>query len=249
MLRLNLFCCVLLGATAAAACWRSATSQERPAPRRDAPAEAAARPPGAQGAVSETVPERIAPSSRYLFYLHGAILEGTRGRAVSRKFGVYEYEKILDAFARQGFNVISEVRSKGASPHASAAKVAGQVEALLRAGVAPQHITVVGASRGGGIALMVSTLLENRDLNFVIIASCADSPFFKKIRPGLHGNVLSIYDRDDDTGAGTCQRFIGQSPGVNRRQEIVLRTGQGHGIVYHPMKDWLDPVFDWAVRP
>jgi hypothetical protein len=185
-------------------------------------------------------------NKRYLFYLHGAILEGTKGHAVSPKFGVYEYDKILEAFRREGFTVISEVRRKGTVSEKYAAKVASQVGELLKAGVPPQRITIVGASRGGSIALIASSLIRNRDVNFVILASCAESRYFKNLRPDLYGNVLSIYDRDDDTGAGSCNRFVAQSSGMNRHQEIVLTTGLGHGIVYHPVKEWLDPVFNWA---
>jgi acetyl esterase/lipase len=248
MFKLNLFLFLLLG-TLAMACWHPATPQDAPSPRTDAPAANVSRPADPPGSVQETLPRRIETTARYLFYLHGAILEGTSGRAVSQKFGAYEYEQILGAFARRGFTVISEVRSRGMAPEKYAAKVAQQVDALLKAGVAPQRITVVGASRGGGIALLISTLLRNREVNFVILASCADSSFFKKLHPSLYGNILSIYDRDDDTGAGTCQRFIAQSPGVGRYQEIVLQTGLGHGIVYHPLKDWLDPLFNWADQP
>lgn len=199
-------------------------------------------------AQTRTIPQRIDATSQYLFYLHGAILEGTKGHAVSPKFGVYEYDKILKAFVREGFTVISEVRRKGTPPQKYAAKVASQVDELLKAGVPPRRITIVGASRGGGIALIASSLIKNRDVNFVILASCAGSRFFNNLDPDLYGNVLSIYDRDDDTGAGSCNRFVQQSSGINRHQEIVLTTGLGHGIVYHPMKNWLDPLFNWALQ-
>lgn len=198
--------------------------------------------------VFATIPPRIDATSRYLFYLHGAIIEGTNGHAVSPKFGDYEYEKILAAFVSQGFTVISEVRRKGTSPQKYAVKVAAQVNELLKAGVPPERITIVGASRGGAIALVASSLIKNRNVNFVILASCAGSRVFKNIDPNLYGNVLSIYDRDDDTGAGSCNRFVQQSSGINRHQEIVLATGLGHGIVYHPVKNWLDPLFNWALQ-
>lgn len=250
MPKLNLLLSALLGATMAAACARPAAPFEAHPPRAPAPTpQAASTPAGApqrRGSVSEDVPSRVEPGARYLFYLHGAILEGTRGRARSDRFGVYEYERILDALAARGFNVISEVRRGGASPSSAAEKLAGQVRALLGAGVAPERITVVGASRGGGIALIASMLLRNRDLNFVVLASCADSAFYRRQRLSPHGNLLSIYDRDDDTGAGSCRRYLEGSPGVNRRREIVLETGLGHGVVYRPLEEWLGPASEWA---
>lgn len=241
MLKLNRIFFILLATMTTMACFHSASTQTKRQPN-DQPQ--AAKP--TQGMVFETLPHRIDATSRYLFYLHGAILEGTRGHAVSPKFGVYEYEKILAAFAREGFTVISELRRKGTAPEKYAAKVASQVDELLKANVPPQKITIVGASRGGSIALIASSLLKNRDLNFVILASCANSRYFKNLHSDLYGNVLSIYDRDDDTGAGSCSRFVQPSAGIKRHQEIVLTTGLGHGIVYQPLKEWLAPLFNWA---
>lgn len=240
--KLHRIFCTLLVTTTAMACVHSASPQQQP--QTNTPAVTQSH--ESLGVVLETLPQSIDPKAKYLFYLHGAILEGTNGHAVSPKFGTYEYDKILAAFTREGFNVISEIRKRGTTREEYGAKVATQVDKLLKAGVAPDRITIVGASRGGGIALIASTLIKNRDVNFVILSSCADSPFFRKLHPNLYGNVLSIYDRDDDTGVRSCNRFIEQSSGVNRHQEIVLTTGLGHGIVYHPLKEWLDPLFNWV---
>jgi hypothetical protein len=237
-------CFILLMTTTAIACLQSAGRQNKQQTNNQP--QQVNKQTATSGVIFETIPSRIDATSRYLFYLHGAILEGTKGHAVSPKFGVYEYENILAAFAREGFTVISELRRKGTAPEKYAVKVASQVNELLKAGVPPERITIVGASRGGGIAMIASALVKNRDVNFVILASCAGSRFFKNIDPDLYGNVLSIYDRDDDTGAGSCERFVQQSSGINRHQEIVLTTGLGHGIVYHPSKNWLDPLFNWA---
>lgn len=236
--------CTLLVTTTAVACAHSVSPRQQL--QANTPAPSVSQSHESLGVILETIPEPIDLKSKYLFYLHGAILEGTKGQAISPRFGSYEYKEILAAFTREGFTVISEVRKRGTPLEESGAKVAAQVDKLLKAGVAPERITILGASRGGGIALIASTLIRNRDVNFVILSSCADSPFFRKLHPNLYGNVLSIYDRDDDTGVRSCNRFIEQSSGVNRHQEIVLTTGLGHGIVYHPLKDWLDPLFNWV---
>src|ERR1044072_9278546 len=64
------------------------------------------------GMIFATVPSKADPNARYLFYLSGYIVEAGNRRPTSPKFGVYEYDEILNAFAREGFVVISEARVK-----------------------------------------------------------------------------------------------------------------------------------------
>jgi hypothetical protein len=117
-----------------------------------------------------TVPANIDASKYYLFYLHGKILEDQGINAVSEKYGPYDYEKIVSALKKRGFVVISEVRSKNTNPWEYARKVVGQIEVLLEKNVPPQNITVVGASKGAGITVLISHLLKNKEANFVPMA-------------------------------------------------------------------------------
>lgn len=89
------------------------------------------------------------PSHRYLFYLHGMIVEMAGIRPKSEEHGYYEYELILQALADQGFVVISEVREKNTEVKSYAAKIAAQIRRLLAAGVPPDHITMSAPPRGG----------------------------------------------------------------------------------------------------
>lgn len=199
------------------------------------------------GALWSDVPEQVDARARYLFYLHGAIVENEGVRPTSPEYGVYEYEQILETFVNRGFKVISERRQRGTVPREYAAKVVGQIKRLLAAGVPPRSITVVGASRGGGITVFASTLLRNKDVNFVILAACGDWSIYRENKVDLWGNILSVYDFKDTTGAGSCQRFVDSSTGVNRYKEIVVKLGNGHGLLYRPFKEWVDPTVDWAV--
>jgi hypothetical protein len=231
--------CSLLSVLIVAACGQEAANSN--------PQTNAASPTNnAQGALWRDVPEKIDVGAKYLFYLHGAIVENEGTRPVSPEYGVYEYEQILDTFVKKGFVVISEARPRGTDAQQYALKVVEQVNRLIRAGAPPQKIAVVGASRGGAIAVLASTLLKNRDVNFVVLAACGNSSIYRNTKVDLWGNILSIYDFDDVTGAGTCQSFFDNSTGVNRHKEIVLRLGIGHGIVYRPLKEWVDPTADWA---
>jgi hypothetical protein len=198
-----------------------------------------------QGIILSHVPLAVDTKARYLFYLHGYIVEAGNTRPTSLKFGVYEYQQILETFKQNGFIVISEARKKDPEIEPYARKVAEQVRQLLKAGVPPKQITVVGASQGSWIAMLASTYSENRNLNFVLIAACsADEGFLKMVN--LHGNVLSIYEKSDL--AQSCQNYRTDATGINEWKEVEVNTGSKHGFLYRPMKEWVEPTIAWARR-
>ena len=169
-----------------------------------------------------------------------------------RNYGEYEYEAILKKLSGYGFVVISEQRPKNADIVEYAKKTAGQVTALLKAGVPAKNITVVGASKGAGIVVQVSHMLENKAANFVILAICHPDNVagFKQDQIFLYGNVLSIYDSTDEL-AGSCRDLFAfsEGKGIAKYNEIVLNIGTGHGILYKPLDEWIIPVVQWARNP
>lgn len=196
-----------------------------------------------QGVILTDVPEQIDRNPRYLFYLHGYIVESQNTRPVHPEFGPYEYAQILNTFKESGFVVISEARKKDREIEPYARKLAGQVRQLLNAGVPAENITVVGASQGSWIAMLASTYLENRKVNFVFIAACsADKGFLNLVN--LHGSVLSIYESSDV--AQSCSDYRADAKGISDWKEVEVKTGLKHGFLYRPMKEWLEPTVDWA---
>jgi hypothetical protein len=190
---------------------------------------------------------RPAPAApHYLFYLHGRIVEDQGPRGISPVFGRYDYPGILAAFRRRGLRVVSEVRPSGTDPGAYADRVAGEVRALLERGIPASHVTIVGASKGAVIASLVSTRLKEPGVRYVLLANCNDW-LIRTHDPRLTGEVLSIYERSDDIG-GTCRPLAAHSPGLRRFSEVALHTGLGHGMVYRPLRAWLDPAAAWARR-
>jgi CubicO group peptidase (beta-lactamase class C family) len=194
-------------------------------------------------------PQSIDPTRQYLFYLHGQIIEDQGVHAVSPQFGEYAYEAILNNLQAYGFTVISEARPKDTNVEAYAQKIAAQVTTLLDANVPPGQITVVGASKGSYMAAVASHLLQNPDLNFVLLASCAPEMVagWKQAQMILFGNILSIYDSVDDL-AGSCQEIfaLSEGRGIARYEELVLQIGSGHGILYQPLEAWVLPTVEWA---
>lgn len=194
-------------------------------------------------------PDSIDPAKRYLFYLHGRIIEDQGIPAISPDHGEYEYEAILEELSRYGFLVISEQRPKNTGGVEYARKITEEIIILLDAGVPAKNITVVGASKGAGIAVFVSHFLENDEANYVIMAICHPDNVegFKQDQIFLFGNVLSIYDSADEL-AGSCQELysFSEGKGISRYDEVVLNIGSGHGILYKPLDEWILPTVQWA---
>ena len=199
--------------------------------------------------IYKDVPAEINVKAHYLFFLHGQIVENLGPRPTSPQFGIYEYQKILETFKDKGFIVISEARPKNTDVWKYAQKVKAQVTKLLKAGVSPSNIIIVGASKGGVIAALASSSLKNKELNFVLIACCNQRFMESFLEHGFYlwGNVLSIYDTSDQW-AGSCQKLFEASSnhGLNRHQEIKLSLGLAHGFHFRPLPDWVEPVVAWA---
>lgn len=189
------------------------------------------------------IPDAPDCAGKYLFYLHGLIVEEAGIRPKSEEHGYYEYESIVKELAQKGFIVISEVRKKGTEITAYAEKIATQVKKLLSNGVPPQNITIAGASKGGIITAYVSSMLQNKEINYLFLAGlfekCLQDPNLK-----LYGNVLSIHDRSDKLSM-TPPLYFQRSAGLGKFREIVLNLDIGHGLIYRPYREWLDPLWSW----
>jgi hypothetical protein len=109
----------------------------------------------------------------------------------------------------------------------------------------PEHITVVGFSKGGGIAILASSLLANDRLNFVFMASCG--PWYTD-RPAIvpRGRLLGLREASDDL-AGPCDELFARSSAGADQNEIVLELGGGHGAFYRLHPEWVEPVVAWAM--
>ena len=162
-------------------------------------------------------------------------------RAHSHKYGAYEYQRIIDSLDAGGFNVISEIRPKNTNVKAYANKVVSQIDSLLESGVTPKKLNVIGASKGGFIALEVAHQMQIPEIKYVILAACD-----KENMPKFSGKVLSIYD-DSDGFASDC-RFLSLAQGFNVFEEIKTKTGLGHGLIYKPYSEWLEPSIAWCLN-
>lgn len=181
-------------------------------------------------------------ATQFVFYLHGAIVEGSDGAPISQAFGRYEYHDIVKTLMKYGFVVISEIRPANTNAQGYALKVAGQIDSLKKAGVAPENIAVIGASKGAGIAMMTSALVKDKKVKYVLMAGCHDGP-----GEDLYGQVLSIYEKSDGV-AGSCSKVKKNSNGISKYKEIELDTDLKHGFIYRPIKEWVEPAVLWIQK-
>lgn len=183
-------------------------------------------------------------SQNYIFYLHGKIVENQGPEAVDKinGYGEYRYYDILDSLKKNNTKVISEVRLKDTDVKFYAQEIKKQIDSLLKSGIAPSKITVIGASKGSLIAMYVSSLVKNKSINYVFMAACYNNEAEPDIQ--FYGNILSIYEKTDM--AGSCVAYKSKSPGIHQFKEVALTTGLKHGFIYRPISEWLHPAQDWA---
>jgi hypothetical protein len=202
---------------------------------------------------SYELPSVIKPSEKYIFFLHGNIVEtqGPNGRHPI--FGIYDYHGIVKSFKNRGFTVISEIRPKGTKLYKYAGNIVRQIKTLLANGIPPKQITVVGFSKGSAIALLVSARLKNPGVNYVVMCGIGYKGThvrrnYKKLIDRsvqcLQGRFLSIYDESDQK-CDICQRIFHNVSDDAIYKEIKVKNGLGHGLFYRPRRDWFEPVVEW----
>jgi hypothetical protein len=215
---------------------------------RSTPTKAAATssPARISGKVYHAMPLTIDPDARYLIFLHGSLLEEEGTDATHPDYGRYAYDEIIEELLVPDTNVISVIRPPDTKIKRYAGKVVDQVEELLQAGVPPSHITVIGFSKGGNIAILASAELENEALNFGLLGACGE--WLETVpESALMGRVLSIYDTGDDS-AGSCQALFDRSKHGLTTSEVAMSTEAGHGAFYTPDSAWLEPLRAWLME-
>lgn len=206
----------------------------------------------AQKSIAMQMKEDIKQSDKiekkYIFYFHGKIVEDQGVLAKSSVYGEYQYQEILDRLSHFGFDVMSEVRPKNADAQAYAKKAVQKINTLLKSGVSPENITIVGASKGAYIVALISYKAKNPNLKFVFLAGCHAGTVEQMLHQGvrLYGHVLALRDVADTRLAGSCARVFAASPSIGQYQEQILHLGSGHGMIFRPLDEWVFPTIKWA---
>jgi len=184
----------------------------------------------------------------YLFFLHNKFTEDFPLQSPHKDYGRSEYLESVDVFRNAGFIVISEKRPADSDVYSYAKKIVKQIDSLLKNGIHPDHITVVGLSKGGYIAQVTSTLLANPKVNFVFIGSFREQDLIKMPEINFCGNILNIYERSDEFGVSAIKRKLTSKLKVTRFRELELNTNLKHGFLFKPLSEWIIPTINWGKR-
>ncbi len=183
---------------------------------------------------------------RFIFFLHNRFIEEHELTAEHPEFGRTAYKEIIAEFEKSDFKVISEKRHGNVNAREYAIGLISQIDSLLQNGIEPNKITVVGTSKGGYIAQYVSTLANNPELNFVFIGSFQNSDIEHIPEINYCGNILTIYEKSDPFGVSAIQRKQNSTCKIKNFKELELNTGIGHGFLFKPLKEWIEPTLKWA---
>ncbi|WP_417558855.1 alpha/beta hydrolase [Mesoflavibacter zeaxanthinifaciens] len=183
---------------------------------------------------------------RYVFFLHNRFLEEHGINELHPEFGRTEYKEILAEFEKSGLKVISEKRNGNVNALEYATGIVNQIDSLITNGIESEKITVVGTSKGGYIAQYVSTLANNPKLNFVFVGSFRNSDLENIPEINFCGNILTIYEKTDLFGVSAIERKENSTCEIKNFEEIELNTGMGHGFLFKPLKEWIEPSIKWA---
>lgn len=182
-------------------------------------------------------------NDHYVFYSHGYIVEGDNPSPIHKRFGIYDFPLIKHALSDPQYYLIAYHRPFKTDPFTYANSLSKQVESLLDKGVPAKNITLIGFSRGGFITAMVSSIVANKELNFIIMAACTNRLINNKDII-IYGNLLSIYETSDRVGS--CDNLVNKNPKtINTYTEMAISTGKEHGAFYTPDSSWIIPIKKW----
>ena len=201
------------------------------------------------GCQSSKHTQNLETEKDYIFFIHNKFLEENSDGTFSDKYNVtVDYNGILQSFKKDGFIVLSEKRIKNTDTKKYAEKIVSQIDSLIKTGVKPNHITIVGTSKGGYIAQYVSTFAKNPNLNFVFIGSFQESDIENYPEINFCGNILTIFEKSDFFGVTAIKRKETSKLKINQFKEIELNTGLKHGFLYIASDEWIKPCKMWAKR-
>ncbi len=184
---------------------------------------------------------------KYVIFLHNRFLETHNVNDIHPEFGQMEFHEIITAFESHGIKVIHDIRKGNVNARTYATKVINQIDSLQNRGIKAQNITIIGISKGGYIAQYVSTLANNPSLNFIFIASFQEADIETMPDINYCGNILSIYDKSDPFGVTAIERKRLSNCVITNFKEIEINTGLGHGFIFKPLKEWIEPSILWSL--
>lgn len=185
-------------------------------------------------------------NKKHIYYLHGRIIEIQGKNAISEEYGKYEFDSIVTALSDKDHIVIAEIRTENVDYIDYANKVSKEIDSLISTGIQPTNITIIGASKGAIIASHISNINLN-PVNYVLLAGNNDYQE-KNNDWKFHGQVLCFYDLSDTIAGGNYDYWKNRENYTTKFEQIELKTHLGHGFLYKPLKEWIEPTRNWILN-
>lgn len=184
--------------------------------------------------------------TKHVFYLHGRIIEQEGTNAVSDVYGAYEFDNILKALAMDNTIVHGDVRTENVDARGYAQSISKEINTLIQSGIKPTDITIIGASKGAIIAAHLSDINAN-PINYVLLAG--NNTYQEENNNWiLHGQILCIYEVSDTIAGKDYNHWNNTKNNTTLFEQIELNTGLGHGFIYRPIKEWMEPTRAWILN-
>ncbi|UZO82038.1 alpha/beta hydrolase [Aquimarina sp. ERC-38] len=183
-------------------------------------------------------------STKYhIFYLHGRILEIQGKTASHPEYGTYNFDEIISKLTIPGAKVYAEVRKNNTVAETYALNVSKKIDSLIKIGIVPEHISVIGASKGAIIASHISHINKN-PINYIFLAG-NNKHQEQENNWSFHGQVLSIYEVSDTIAGRNYDYWEHRKRPTAKLKQIKLHTGLSHGFIYKPLPEWMEPTLKW----
>lgn len=180
---------------------------------------------------------------KYVYYLHGRIIEIQGRNAISEEFGKYEFDDIVEALKDSNTIIIAEVRTENVEYFQYATKVSKEIDSLVDLGIKPEDITVIGASKGAIIASNISSINLN-SINYIFLAG--NNTFQEENNDWkFHGQVLCFYDDSDSIAGKNYDYWKNKRNFTTKFEQIKIDKKLGHGFLYKPYNEWVEPSKKW----
>jgi len=185
-------------------------------------------------------PQKI---KKHVFYLHGRIIELQGLDANHAQYGKYEFENILAALEAPNHILYAEVRDSLTDVNRFCRKISNQIDSLIAEKVDPKNICVIGASKGGVMAMQISDQNPN-PIKYVLLG--ANNSFIEAENDwNLKGYILGFYESTDQIADADYSHWLNRSPDTKKFIQVEITTGKGHGFLYQAHEEWVKPTLAW----
>ena len=184
-------------------------------------------------------------AKKHIIFLHNKFLETHTINDPHPKYGKVQLNEINQKFKKAGFSVLINKRHSSTDHDSAVNQVIHQIDSIHKTNL-KDTITVIGTSKGGYLAQMVSSKLKNPKINFVFIGSFQQSDIKEYPNINFCGNILTIHEKSDPFGVSAIARKQTSKLPIPNFKEIELNTGLNHGFLFQALDSWITPCIKWA---